>query len=283
MKQLFLSILLTTTVLFSFSQKKVGLIEYAANTTVGIRVEGKETINATGFFFVFNTDKGLAPSVITSRHILADAKTITFFFLEADAKNFPLYTKPQQITINKSDLKLIEHPDSSVDLVMIPIVSVLTYFSDKKITISYHALGDDNILKDSAAQIFRPMENVLVVGHPGGLQKELNNASLVNMGVTATPVFLDHNRKKEFLISVPSYDGAAGAPVYIYQNSNFDRNDVRMDGQRILLAGITSATYSKGFKERVYPENKMPQENVSIVIKAERIMEFKKLLIRQNK
>ena len=255
-------------------------MEYASNTTIGIKVEGKETINGTGFFFVFNTDKVIAPSIITSKHILADAKTITFFFLEADAKNFPLYTKPQQITINKSDLKIIEHPDSSVDLAMIPIVSVLSYFSNKKITISYHALSDDNILKDSAAQRFRPLENVLLVGHPAGLEKELNNTSLTNMGVTATPVFRDHNNKKEFLITIPSYDGAAGAPVYAYQNSNFDRNDVRMDGERILLAGIHTATYSKGFKERIYPEDKknVLHENVSIVIKAERIREFKRLL-----
>lgn len=266
--------------LASFAQRKIGLMEYTTNSTVRLEVVGKNTHNGTGLLFVFETAGGRVPSLITARHLLDDAQTISFYFLEADANNAVQYNKPQQITIAKSDLKIINHPDKDVDLVMIPIVSILSYFSKKNITISYHPLTENTIPNDSVLNRFTTVEDVLMVGHPAALHKTLNHVALVKQGTTATPAFLDVTGKKELLINIATYDGASGAPVFAYQRNNIDRFDLRMDGQRMLLLGINTATYTKGYQEKVYPENNMATEDVGVVIKSTRILDFKKEIER---
>jgi hypothetical protein len=278
MKKVFCLILFIGSSLISFSQKKLGLTEYVANTTIGIQANGKKIVNGTAFFFVFETNKGLVPSVITSKHLLEDAESITFFFLEENANRFPQYGRTQQITIKRSDLAVINHPDAQLDLVVIPVTSIITYFSNKKILISYHPLSETVIAKDSMMKTLNPVENVFLIGYPAEIKKELEGTPLIKKGITATPLFIDFDKKKEFLIDIAAYNGSGGAPVFVYQNSNSDRNDQRMEGQRILLAGISTATWTKGFAERIYPDDRRDQENTSIIIKAERILEFKKVL-----
>jgi hypothetical protein len=270
--------------LVSFSQKKLGLTEYVTNTTIGIQANGKKPVSGTAFFFVFQTKNGSVPSLITSRHLLDDALTVTFFFIESNFAGIPQYGKTQEITINKSDLAVINHPDNDVDLAMIPVTSVLTYFLNKKITISYHPVNESAIPRDSLMKTLNPIENIYLIGYPGGIQKELAGIPFVKKGITATPVFLDFGKKKEFLVDISSYEGSGGAPVFIYQNGNTDRNDQRMDGQRLLLVGVNSATFSKDFRERIYPDDVrcISRENTSVVIKAERILEFKMVLNQMN-
>jgi hypothetical protein len=266
--------------LVSFSQKKLGLTEYVTNTTIGIQANGKKLVSGTAFFFVFQTKNGSVPSLITSRHLLEDAQTVTLSFIESNFAGIPQYGKVQEITVNKTDLVVINHPDNDVDLAMIPVTSVLTYFLNKKITISYHPVNESAIPRDSLMRTLNPVENIYLIGYPGGIQKELSGIPFVKKGITATPVFLDFGKKKEFLVDVPSYEGSGGAPVFIYQNSNTDRNDQRMEGQRLLLVGVNSATFSKDFKERIYPDDprNISRENTSVVIKAGRILEFKAVL-----
>lgn len=264
MKKLYLFILFIAFSLVSFSQKKLGITEYTTNTTIGIRANGTQTINGTGLFFTFQTTKGAVPSVITSRRLLEDAQSITFFFLESNFAGMPQYGRMQEITLNKPDLVVFNHPDKDVDLSLIPLTGVLTHFINKKITISFHPITENVIARDSLSKTLNPVETVYLVGYPSGSRKELGGTPFVKRGITATPLFADYNQRKEFLIDIPFYDGQLGAPVYIYQNGNVDRNDQRMDGQRILLAGISTSSFTEA--------------GATVAVKASRILEFKKLL-----
>lgn len=259
------------------------MIEYAANTTIGIKANGKNTLSGTGVFFAFETSRGKVYSVITAKHLLRDAQSISFYFLEEDKNARVLYDKPQEITIEKSNLNIIDHPDSSVDLAMIPIASILDFFHKRNVRLSHHPITENVVPKDSIVQLLNVVETVLMVAHPAGLGQELNHVALITKGNTATPPFIFLNGKKETMISAAQFDGASGAAVFIHQSNDADRYDQRMEGQRILLLGINTATYTKGFTERTYPENNVPQEDVGVVIRSERILEFKKAIERTIK
>lgn len=260
-----------------FSQKQLGMFEFLTNTTVRIEASDVNNIkNGTGFFFLFETNNGNLPSIVTNKHLLENAVNITVFFLEATANGLPAYGKTQHITLKRSDIVIFDHPDATVDLAIIPVASILNYLTRQKIAISYRTLSQSIIPKDTVVNSLRPIEDVYMIGYPAVLQKELNGTPLVKKGITATPFYLDHNKRKEFLTDITGYNGCGGSPVIIYQTNNNDRYDERMDGQRMMLAGIATATYTKDFAERIYFDEitKGANEPVSIIIKSQRLLDF---------
>jgi hypothetical protein len=292
--------------IFVSAQEKLGMLEYLLNTTVKIqtvdsmaRVGDKDIsygVEGTGFFFQFQTEKGKVPAIVTTKQVIQKALTITFLFLEADKAGKPLYGKQQKITIKKTELPIFYHPDNNVDLVVIPINPLLDYFGKQNIHISYHTLDDTVVPNDSTMQTLNVIEDLFMIGHPAGLATELNGRPLVRKGVTATPMFFDHDNKKEFLLSIPVYDGSAGAPVLLYQSNYSNRFDApRKLTQRVLLVGINAATYTKGFKEKTVPlsthtipynaETVAPvlYEDIGIIIKPQWLFDFKKILVGQKK
>ena len=279
----------------AFSQKKLGVLEYAYTATIKIETEdsvvkrdGKEMAygeNGTGFFYVFQTNKGAVPVIVTNRHVIQSAATVTLYFLEANGENQPVYNKQQKITLKRENLPIFYHPDNTVDLAIIPINQVLAYFEKQKIRISYNPLNETIIPKDSVFNSTVPMEELFLLSHPVGLESELHGLPLISKGNTATPLFLDHAARKEFLAQLPVYEGNAGAPVIVYQSNNITRTDEQMSGHRIILAGIYAATYTKGFRARTVPPGHYPAdatkpeyENVGIIIKSQRLRDFIKLL-----
>lgn len=276
------------------SQKKLGMLEFLYNATVKIQTVdsivkrgGKDIsygANATGFFFTFETDKGSVPSIVTSKTVIHSAVTLNFFFLEADKSGLPVYGKQTMVTLKRAALPIFYHPDPSVDLAIIPVNPIMEQLQKQKISISYHPLGENVIPTETIVNTFNPAEDLYMISSPVGLEKELNSLPIFSKGSTATSLFLDHNGRKEFLAEIPVYNGSTGAPVMISQSNNNTRYDEQMTGQRILLGGILSGTYTKGFRERIilkgsYPTDEIiSHENIGIVIKAQRLLEFKKLL-----
>jgi hypothetical protein len=280
--------------LAAFSQEKLGMMEYLYNTTVKIQTidsvvkKAGTSIsygsNGTGFFFTFETSKGSLPAIVTSRSIVNTAESLSFFFLESGETGIPIYSKQSMVTLKRSALPIFYHPDPSVDLAIIPVNPIIEYLQKQKITISYHSLNESVIPTDSITNTFNPSEDLYVISSPQGLEQELNSLPIMSKGTTATPLFLDHFKKKEFLAEIAVYEGSTGAPVIAYQANNNTRYDEAMTGHRVLLVGILSGTYTKGFQQRIvlkgsYPKEQMiAHENMGVVIKAQRLLEFKKLL-----
>jgi hypothetical protein len=279
---------------YAVSGQKLGMMEFLYNTTVKIQTidsivkKGGASIsygsNGTGFFFTFETAKGNVPAIVTSRSIVSTAESLNFFFLESDKTGVPVYSKQSMVTLKRSVLPIFYHPDASVDLAIIPVNPIIEYLQKQKITVSYHSLNESVIPSDSISNTFNPTEDLYVISSPQGLEQELKSLPIMSRGTTATPLFLNHNGKKEFLAEVPVYEGSTGAPVIAYQGNNNTRNDEPMAGHRVLLVGILSATYTKDFRQRIvlkgpYPKEQVTaHENMGIVIKAQRLLEFKNLL-----
>lgn len=142
-----LLVLLAPAVSRGQAKNKLGMIEYLVNATVKIQTvdsvvqrDGKEIAYggySTGFFFLLDTRKGKVPSLITTRTAVASAKSLSFFFLEADSAGLPLYGKEHQVTLARKDLPIIFHPERNVDLALIPINPVLEGLSRQKIRFCY--------------------------------------------------------------------------------------------------------------------------------------------------
>lgn len=281
-------------------KKSLGMIEYLVNAAVKIQTvdsvvirDGKEVPYggyATGLFFLLESNKGKVPTIITTKTAIASAQSVTFFFLDADTAGLPVYGNLRPVTIARNELAILFHPEAEVDLAMVLINPILDYLQKQKIKISYHNLDESLIPNDSVMNTLNVIDDLLMIGHPAGLRPELNGVPFVKKGVSATPMFLDYQHKKEFIADIPVYDGSSGAPVVLYQPLNYsNRFDQRTPAQRVLLVGINYAALSGGYRQKTIPrlphllsgQEQEPAEKMfdaAIIIKSQKILNFKKLL-----
>lgn len=310
MKRIFVAILffscpLLTLMAQAGKKKSLGMIEYLVNAAVKIQTtdsvvirEGKEIRYggyATGFFFLLQTNKGKVPTIITTKTAIAAAQSVTFFFLDADTAGLPVYGNLRPVTIAGKELATLFHPEAEVDLAMILINPVLDYLQKQKIRISYHNLDESLIPSDSVMNTLNVIDDLLMIGHPAGLRPELNGVPFVKKGVSATPMFLDYQNKKEFMADMPVYDGSSGAPVVLYLPLNHsNRFDQRTSTQNVLLMGINYAALSGGYRQKTIPhlphllsggelEMSETKFDAAIIIKSQKILDFKKMLEALNK
>lgn len=281
-------------------KKSLGMIEYIVNAAVKIQTvdsvvirDGKEVSfggYATGLFFLLESNKGKVPTIITTKTAIASAQSVTFFFLDADTSGLPVYGNLRPVTIARNELAILFHPEAEVDLAMILINPILDYLQKQKIRISYHNLDESLIPNDSVMNTLNVIDDLLMIGHPAGVRPELNGVPFIKKCVSATPMFLDYQNKKEFMADIPVYDGSSGAPVVLYQPLNYsNRFDQRTPAQRVLLVGINYAALSGGYRQKTIPRllhrlsgrEQEPTEKLfdaAIIIKSQKILDFKKLL-----
>jgi hypothetical protein len=279
-------------------RKEMDLTEYLINSTIKIQVidsivkKGQKNVmyggSGTGFFFTFDVKKRQVPTIITNKHVVKSAIEATFIFSEQDTSGNPIYGKTQKVTLQVKDLKIIYHPDTSVDLAIIFVNPILTKFESQKIILGYHSLEEGNIPNDSVLRTLSAFEELYMIGYPFGLKDEINNLPIVRRGITATPLYINYNGKKEFLADIPVFGGSSGSPIIVYQNM-FSDGDRLAFGRRFFLVGINYATYTREFKGKVIPKTTynftdsvdvqtfIPY-NIGIIIKSQRILEFKKEL-----
>jgi len=129
-----------------------------------------------------------------------------------------------------------------------------------------------------------------MIGYPYGLRDKTNDLPIVRKGITATPPYLNYNSQQEFLCDIPVYPGSSGSPILIFnQGSYSSRNGSLYLNTRLLLLGINYATYNKNYDGKIVPKamynvndslkviTAIPY-NIGIVIKSQRILDFKPLL-----
>jgi hypothetical protein len=295
--------LLTTVLLFSISKvcicQRIHPADYLVNATVKIEtvdkvtnIAGRQVLyggSGTGFFFNFRTSKGIIPAIVTNKHVIKEALRVSIAVSDADTNGLPIYGKMEKITLNRKDLYIIYHPDTTVDLAIILFNPILNFFSVKGKKLSYLPLDESLIPSDSSIRELSAIEDLYMIGYPFGLKDEMNNSAITRRGITATPYALDYSNKKEFLADIPVYPGSSGSPIVAYSNGFLSKTGGYHMSLRIFLLGINYATYQQDFTGKIIPkatfnitdsvevQTKIPY-NIGIIIKSQRILEFKPIL-----
>lgn len=274
--------------------------ELIVNSTIRLECTGNSLINGksvvyigTGFYFTFKIDSLFVPVIVTNNHVVANSNTCILNFTES-IDNAPKYKSIIKYTLQNSSNMWIRHPN--VDLAILPINPIIEEIKKTKnrtpFIIPYtEDLIPSKILLDEITAI----EEVLMIGYPKGLWDKTNNLPIVRKGITATPVYLDYEGKKEFLLDIPNYGGSSGSPVVLFnQGSYSSKQGIINIGERIALLGINVQSIDYQAEGKIsLPANKTPIQtmtqvpfNIAIVIKSEEISGFKpiiKMIIDSNK
>ena len=267
------------------------LPEQFAFTTARIEATlktGEKSIG-TGFFFSFlhsESAENTNPVLITNKHVVEDAESITFHMTRSSSAGEPVIGDFVQLRIKDIAARTINHPDTDVDLCAFLVGPLLNEANLKGQPFFYRHLTQTMIATPDELVDLVALDDVIMVGYPIGLWDAENNMPIFRRGVTATHPYLDYNGRKEFLVDMACFPGSSGSPVFLYNPNGYRSRDgnYHIDGQRIKLLGtlyagpvlntqgelqiVPAPTASKAVAISPIPIN------VGVVIKAERILEL---------
>ena len=214
--------------------------------------------DSTGFFFEFDLDNKKELVIVTNKHAIANAKTFYFSIITKRNKN----TYEPAIMRCENPNLWITHPDSNIDLALLPLKSIPAFnerFSD---IIFMNPLTKDIIPQENQISDISYIENIITIGYPNGRRDRVNGFPIVTHGITSTPIMYNYNNYSGFLIDAIIEEGSSGSPVFVFDPIN---------PERCFLVGII-----QGFN------NSMPLTTLNLVIHSQRLLDFIPLLKLQS-
>lgn len=223
--------------------------------------------------------------IITNHHVIKGSNIGILNFTEQGDKG-PKYGNILTQTISDFGNSWIKHPN--VDLAILPIAGIIDNIkrqTNKDISLVYYEenlIPNAKLLEDITA-----IEEVLMIGYPKGFWDKVNNLPVVRKGITATPIYIDYNGKKEFLLDIPIFSGSSGSPIVLFNEGSYSTKKGGINiGSRISLLGINvqSIDYMAGGQLILPPNNPTIQTstfvpmNIAVIIKSEELLTFKPIL-----
>ncbi|HYD28616.1 serine protease [Brevundimonas sp.] len=205
---------------------------------------GQVTSYGTGFYFNLNVGPGVAPLLITNKHVIDGADGLSICVHQAlDDGSGPSGTH-HNVTISLREGGIVRHLDPSVDLCAITVGELVKPGSlgGKNV---YAVFLDESLIPD--AQMWTDLdalEEVVMVGCPNGLFDGTNGMPIMRRGTTASHPALPYDGRQEFMIDAACFPGSSGSPIYLFNSYAFynkARGGIDMGTPRIKLLGILYA------------------------------------------
>jgi len=90
------------------------------------------------------------------------------------------------------------------------------------------------------------IEDIVFIGYPNGIWDSKNFTPIARKGTTATPLNIDYEGQKKFLIDASVFGGSSGSPVFIYNSGVYaTKNGPAMTGTKIYFIGVVASVYHK--------------------------------------
>ncbi len=251
-------------------------------TTVRIETKNYDESMSVGTSFIF--DYKLKDNsylfLVTNKHVIHNAKEGVLTFVRGSSK--PLLGKAYRLKIVNFKNYWVGHKKDEIDVAVMPFVPLLNYIYSQGVNIFFRAIPSTLIPDNEKLKELDAIEEVTFIGYPAGLWDEKNLLPIIRKGVTATPVYIDYNGEKQFLIDASVFPGSSGSPVFIYNSGIYwnKEDNSTVVGHRVLFLGILSAVFTTpDTGEIIIPTKMVPHVrikqlvDIGIVFKAETIVE----------
>lgn len=236
--------------------------------------------SGTAFVVSHAHPRGTSTFIVTNRHLVDGVRRGGLVFTQK-RNGQPVFGQRFQLNIEDFPHAWFMHPDPDVDLAIIPMRPLEQAARDQGVELYYHAI-DSRLAPDAAtARALDALEDVLFVGYPSGVWDQTNLMPILRRGTTATPMALDFEGRKEFLIDAAVYPGSSGSPVFVYQPDAM--RPTQGGGRKFLFAGVVAAVFFREEANHLVPAP-VPANNhgmvmgsemidLGLVIKAEAVLE----------
>lgn len=271
---------------------KLGFAESLLFNTV--RIEATDNsgsiVTGTSFLFEFNIDGKIIPCLVTNKHVVEQTSIGTIYF-HTIKDDKPDYGNKYKCIIDQFESRWLFHPDKDVDLCVMFLAKYITDCKKEGINLLQVFTEEKSIISAANLELIDAVDDVVMVGYPNGIWDEFNNLPIVRRGITATHPNIDYENKREFMIDAACFPGSSGSPVFIYKPGSTMRlkhDDKPRQGNVLALMGILYAGPQHFIDGEIIikdiPVKKVPYleagipNNLGLVIKASRLLEFKPII-----
>lgn len=214
-------------------------------TTVPIVVdrEGGGQVSGTGFFYsipVKDRPNQTVPFIVTNRHVIENGKQALFEFVERSGTE-PKVGSPIRAVVPRDALRKFLSPIA--DLAAVPVGGFLSQLEQVQKPVFMRAISPDLIPKPEVLEGLAAVEDVTVIGYPGGLYDRKNLLPLIRRGITATPAWSDFQGEPVFLIDTDVFPGSSGSPVFLLNQGAYVTPNGLSIGNRLLFLGVLSDAF----------------------------------------
>jgi len=221
-------------------------IGYAVASLVARQPGGGE-VAATGVFFRFSMGaKGGVTALLAPRQVLESAAAATLSFEDGVERSGALEPVGQRFTLEVPDPGrfLLPHPEPGVDLVALPMRSLLGAARRAGRRVFHIPLEEAFLGVGPVVQGLHKHERVVTVGFPTG-QWEEGGGAVLRAGATGAHPAEDFAGSAQGLVDTPLLPGTAGSPVVIVDEDGYRQGTKDVEGERLVLLGLLTAQASE--------------------------------------
>lgn len=193
----------------------------------------------TGFFFNFEKDGYICPTIITNKHVVNynPNEEITFCLHLTDNEDLP--GESHEITYRTN---WFFHPSHDLCFCFAaPLFQIVKQATGQDVF--FIANNMSIVATPKELSELRALEEVTMVGYPNGLWDQRNNFPIFRHGYTASHPSLDFNRPGVGLVDMACFPGSSGSPIYILNEASYQdkRGNFYAATSRVLLLGVLFA------------------------------------------
>lgn len=234
-------------------------------TTVRIETETNQGLGAgTGFFFQYAAGEERYLFIVTNKHVVRGANRGGMLFTTREDDQ-PTLGNRFTLTIENFEQSWFSHPDDEIDIAIMPLVPILNEISKINKQVFFKTITNDLVIDSSRLAELDAIEEVLFIGYPSGIFDTANLTPIARRGITATPIALDYDGKKMFLIDASVFPGSSGSPVFIFNTGGYASKDGGfVVGSRLLFIGVVSSVVFREDTGRI-EFREIPTRNIPII------------------
>ena len=201
--------------------------------------------SGTGFIFSHKYKGKEYPFIVTNKHVIKNAKTGGITFIKDD-NGKPKLGDSFRIENENFENLWFGHQDENVDIAITPLVPIQNYIKSLGINIFFRNISFDLIPTENNLKELDALEDIVFIGYPNGIWDTKNFIPIMRKGTTATPLHIDFENEKKFLIDASVFGGSSGSPVFIYNTGTYaNKGGGTVVGTRIYFVGVVAAVYHK--------------------------------------
>ena len=197
----------------------------------------------TGFIFIHNVGGVRYPFLVTNKHVVAGAVNGQVTFIQGDGGQ-PRLGAGHQLKIDDFARMWFGHPGEKIDVAIAPLAPLLEHMSKGGISIFFRGIENSLVPSDERLSKLDALEEVVFIGYPTGIWDRKNLLPVIRKGITATPVGVDFQGEKQFLIDASVFPGSSGSPVFLYNAGiHAEKGGGAVVGTRLLFLGIVASVF----------------------------------------
>lgn len=197
------------------------LLERLLHSTMRLDVHlptGKNS-SGTAFFLELNhptIDDSTATVLVTCKHVIDYPGWLKLWFKVTTEDGRLIGNDPYGWKIESQRDRWLSHPDSSIDLAILPLDSDVNFVQMHELvgyTPFYVTFLESQIPTKSQWSTFNSVLRIALIGYPKTFMDASNNLPITYHGYTSSLPYADYKQTPSFLMDLPSFPSSSGGPV----------------------------------------------------------------------